>query len=93
VRGQAVPNIDETNQAGQGEGEPFEGDPEEEAQRSSERRDNFEDEPTEKEIVVPPGEIVPPGEVIPTTDEKIVDAAEADRERIASGGGLPPDRY
>jgi len=86
-------NIDETNQA-QGEGEPFEGDPKEEAQRSRERRDNFEDDTTEREIVVPPGEIVPPGEVVvPSADEKIADAAEAHRERIASAGGLPRGKY
>ena len=77
-------NIDETNQ---GEGEPFEGDPEDEAQRSAERPDDFEDEPTEKEIIVPPGEIVP------SADEKIAEAAEAHRERIASAGGLPRGKY
>jgi len=86
-------NIDETNQRVQGEGEPLEGDPEDEAQRSAERRDDFEDDPTEKEIVVPPGEIVPPGEVVPSADEKIADAAEAHRERIASAGGLPRGKY
>ena len=88
-----MPNIDETNQRVQGEGEALEGDPEDEAQRSAERRDDFEDDPTEKEIVVPPGEIVPPGEVIPSADEKIADAAEAHRERIASAGGIPRGKY
>ena len=82
--------IGETNQ---GEDEPFEGDPEDESQRSAERPDDFEDEPTEKEIVVPPGEIVPPGEVVPSADEKIAEAAEAHRERIASAGGLPRGKY
>jgi len=82
-------NSDETNRSAQGEGEPSEGDPEDEAQRSAEHPDDFEDEPTEKEIVVPPGEIVPPGEVVPSADEKIADAAEAHRERIASAGGIP----
>lgn len=88
-----MPNTDETNQPGRGEGEPFEGDPEDEAQRYGERRDDFEDGPTEKEIVVPPGEIVPPGEVVPSADEKIADAAEAHRERIESAGGLPRGKY
>ena len=37
VRGRTMSNIDETNQ---GEGEPFEGDPEDEAQRSAERPDD-----------------------------------------------------
>ena len=83
-------NSDETNAS---EGEPFEGDPEDETQRSAEHPDGFEDEPTEKEIVVPPGEIVPPGEVVPSADEKIAEAAEAHRERIASAGGLPRGKY
>jgi hypothetical protein len=87
-----MPNIDGTNQAA-AQGEPFEGDPEDESQRSAERPDDFEDAPTEKEIVVPPGEIVPPGEVVPSADEKIVDAAQAHRERIASAGGLPRGKY
>jgi hypothetical protein len=73
-----MPNIDEPND------EPGESDPEDEAQRSGKRRDSFEDEPTEREVVIPPGEIVPPGEVVPSPDEKIADAAEERRERRQS---------
>ena len=67
---------------------------EDEAQRSAESRDEeIEDESTEKEFVVPPGEIVPPGEAVPTPEEKIADAAEEHRERLNSGGRLPRGKY
>jgi hypothetical protein len=67
----------------------------EDAQRAAESREEeeLEDGPTEKEIVVPPGEIVPPGEAVPTPEEKIADAAEEHRDRIESTGGLPRGKY
>jgi hypothetical protein len=57
---------------------------ENEAQRAGERPEEIEDETTEKEIVVPPGEVVRPGEVVPPPDEKI---AGADEERFEDEGG------
>jgi hypothetical protein len=59
---------------------------EDEAQRSGAGREEFEDETTEKEIVVPPGEVVAPGEVVKPPAEKI---AGADEERFEDEGGGP----
>ena len=68
---------------------------EEDAQRAAESREEeeVEDEPTDKEFVVPLGEVVPPGEAVPTADEKIANAAEEHRERIRAAGGLPRGKY
>ena len=72
--------------------DPFDGETaaENEAQRAGEPREEIEDETTEKEIVVPPGEVVRPGEVIPPPAEKI---AGADEERFEDEGGSPRGKY
>jgi len=75
----------ETIPPGEDERSPFEDETEDEAQRSAERRDSF-DEPTEREVRIPPGEVVPPGEIVPDAVEKIA-GADAGEERREGGAG------
>lgn len=66
----------------------------EDAQRAAESGDSEEEvidaEWSEREVVIPPGEVVPRGL---TPEEKTAEAAEEHKERIREAGGIPRGKY